>query len=99
MKPYRMPTGQRRWSPSTLILLCCGLLAFSGCSTPTTNIYLPPELNAAYLVGKIEGRLPAFIKCVRENEIGIISAHRGGPVTGFPENAFESVIRISELNS
>lgn len=36
------------------------------------------------------GDLPAFFDCVRENDAMIISAHRGGPVPGYPENAVET---------
>ncbi|MFT7459544.1 MAG: glycerophosphoryl diester phosphodiesterase [Planctomycetota bacterium] len=97
MEPYRKPGGQQSGSLSTFILLYCCLFAINGSSTTTANSLSPARLNAAYLVEKIEGRLPTFIECIRESEIGIISAHRGGPVTGFPENALESVIRISEL--
>jgi len=41
------------------------------------------------LVGA-EGGLPALFDCVRESEALIISAHRGGPVAGYPENAIET---------
>ena len=40
--------------------------------------------------------LPAFFDCLRENGRTIVVAHRGGPASGFPENAmstFENTLR------
>lgn len=37
-----------------------------------------------------DGGLPAFFDCVRANGI-VISAHRGGAVPGYPENAIETI--------
>ncbi|MEL6363504.1 MAG: glycerophosphodiester phosphodiesterase family protein [Pseudomonadota bacterium] len=33
----------------------------------------------------------AFFDCLRENDIAVVSAHRGGPADGFPENAIETM--------
>lgn len=50
-------------------------------------------------------RLPALFDCVRENNGMIVSAHRGGPVEGFAENAlstlkhgYESGLRLFEID-
>jgi glycerophosphoryl diester phosphodiesterase len=37
-----------------------------------------------------EPGLPALFDCLREEQALAISAHRGGPVSGFPENAIET---------
>lgn len=51
------------------------------------------------------GRLPALFDCVRETNGMIISAHRGGPVEGFAENAlstlnhgYENGLRLFEID-
>jgi glycerophosphoryl diester phosphodiesterase len=35
--------------------------------------------------------LPAFFDCLRENSQTVISAHRGGPARGYPENSIEAM--------
>lgn len=39
--------------------------------------------------------LPGFFDCLRESGATIVSAHRGGPGPGFPENALETLQRTS----
>lgn len=39
--------------------------------------------------------LPAFFDCLRENAITVVSAHRGGPANGFPENALETMAKLA----
>ena len=38
-----------------------------------------------------EGDLNTFFDCLEEREIALVSAHRGGPRPGFPENALETI--------
>ncbi len=38
--------------------------------------------------------VPAFFDCLRENDLTIVSAHRGGPRPGFPENAIETMADV-----
>lgn len=40
--------------------------------------------------------VPAFFDCLRENDLTIVSAHRGGPRPGFPENAIETMADVLE---
>ena len=37
--------------------------------------------------------LPAFFDCVRKENAMVIAAHRGGPASGYPENALETMQR------
>lgn len=54
------------------------------------------ELSEPRLPLAIEaGGLPDFFDCVRDNGI-LISAHRGGPVPGYPENAIETFANTLE---
>ena len=38
-----------------------------------------------------EGDLNSFFDCLEEREIALVSAHRGGPRPGLPENALETI--------
>ncbi|MEM7662987.1 MAG: glycerophosphodiester phosphodiesterase family protein [Pseudomonadota bacterium] len=50
------------------------------------------ETEAASILPAIRtDDLPGFFDCVRETGGLLIAAHRGGPVTGFPENALETM--------
>lgn len=40
------------------------------------------------------GDLNAFFDCLAENRVGLVSAHRGGPTDGFPENAIETMAAL-----
>jgi len=41
--------------------------------------------------------LPSFFDCLRERRATIVSAHRGGPGPGYPENALETLQRTAGL--
>lgn len=43
--------------------------------------------NPPPLAGKGDGALSSLFDCLREEDAVIVSAHRGGPAPGFPENA------------
>lgn len=38
---------------------------------------------------------PAFFACLRENNIALLAAHRGGPSSGYPENALETFAAVT----
>ncbi len=38
-----------------------------------------------------EGDLNSFFECLEEREVALVSAHRGGPRPGLPENAIETI--------
>ncbi len=45
-----------------------------------------------------QGNMPDFFDCLRSEGAVILSAHRGGPVPGFPENAAETMEQtVSEI--
>ena len=77
--------------PRTMILLAaCAVSAASCSSTVTTG------QNDASTQGLVPANLPAFFDCLRESGRTIVAAHRGGPGSGFPENAvstFENTLR------
>lgn len=41
-----------------------------------------------------QGDLNAFFDCLDDNGAALVSAHRGGPYPGFPENALETIAEI-----
>ena len=43
------------------------------------------------------GTVAALFNCIRENNGTVISAHRGGPAAGYPENAFETLQRMRPI--
>lgn len=47
-------------------------------------------VTSADLAKAAQGRLVPFFTCLRENQIGVVSAHRGGHAPGFPENALST---------
>lgn len=72
----------------SLCLASASVLA--ACAAPPAAMAEPAdELSSLKLVPK-EGGMPGFFDCLRQEEAVIISAHRGGPVPGYPENALET---------
>ena len=66
-------------------------LAFLG-FLPLTGFQAAAQTAAPALVPG-EAGLPALFDCLRETGALAISAHRGGPAPGFPENAIEKIGR------
>lgn len=58
------------------------LALVSACSQETSQ-----SVTSEDIAKKGDGKLPSFFQCLRDNDITIVSAHRGGPVEGYPENA------------
>nr|WP_321509986.1 glycerophosphodiester phosphodiesterase family protein [uncultured Hyphomonas sp.] len=66
----------------------------AGCATA------PPAIADAPAAGEVisetfplvadAGGMPGFFNCLRQQDAILISAHRGGPVPGYPENALET---------
>jgi glycerophosphoryl diester phosphodiesterase len=72
------------------LLVACGLSAASCSGTVTSG------QNDAVGQGLAPANLSAFFDCLRESGRTIVAAHRGGPGSGFPENAvptFENTLR------
>lgn len=66
-------------------LLCAGLVA---ACTSVENA--PAALPQTFALVPADDDLPGFFDCLRRGDAMILSAHRGGPVPGFPENALET---------
>ncbi len=65
-------------------------LAMAGC-TPSANSAAEPAQASAALPVLAPADLPSFFDCLRTARASIVSAHRGGPQDGFPENALETL--------
>lgn len=57
----------------------------------------PSAPTSAGLVQAAEGRLPAFFSCLRDQDIAVVVAHRGGPRAEFPENAIATMQRTTSM--
>ena len=55
------------------------------------------QITSAHIAQNAGDELNAFFRCLKNRKIAIISAHRGGSYSGFPENALESLQRIVEF--
>lgn len=68
------------------ILICAfALVACDSAPHPPTMSSAPDALALA------PASLPAFFDCLREHSQTIVSAHRGGPEAGYPENALSTM--------
>ena len=77
--------------PGTMSLLVAYALTAACSSGPVASVR-----NNALGQGLAPANLPAFFDCLRESGRTIVAAHRGGPSSGFPENAvstFENTLR------
>ncbi|WP_165793737.1 glycerophosphodiester phosphodiesterase family protein [Hyphococcus luteus] len=82
---------------SSLVLTLLGAFA-SACATQADAPMETTPLNEiGALLAKEDGGMPAFFDCLRENHAVVISAHRGGPAAGYPENALETLARTASL--
>src|SRR5690606_23871509 len=57
----------------------------------------PAPISAAGILKASQGRLPAFLTCLREQKVALIGAHRGGPLPEFPENALATLERTVSM--
>ena len=78
-------------------------LAVAACGVPQANG--PDTAADAASIAPSVLPLPEYFDCLRENKGMAIAAHRGGPDTGFPENAIETFqhgfdrgIRVFEID-
>ncbi len=76
------------------------LAALGGCgpaggqAAPTPGAADPFTAPVAAAIDADARGLPPYLACLREQGAALVSAHRGGPAPGFPENALESFTRI-----
>lgn len=83
-----MTRTTRLWSGSMLAL--CGLtLGVGGCGPTGHAGAEPPVVLDADARG-----LPETLECLQDKGVTLVSAHRGGPAPGYPENAISSFERI-----
>jgi glycerophosphoryl diester phosphodiesterase len=71
-------------------LVAAGLAVLSACAGPVAG---PQSKSAAPTAGWTiapDGDLNGFFDCLAASEAALVSAHRGGPADGFPENAVET---------
>lgn len=74
----------RRWAVSMAFMaLACA------CAPAAEQITAEGQANALPTLSPAD--LPRFFDCLRETRATIVSAHRGGPQDGFPENALETL--------
>ena len=71
------------------LLLSSFLAIFSACGQ---------EAAHQYIKFKTTQELYQFLKWTPENRFPLISAHRGGPMPGFPENCIETFINATTYN-
>ncbi|WP_321491233.1 glycerophosphodiester phosphodiesterase family protein [uncultured Hyphomonas sp.] len=67
----------------------------AGCATATPATAEPPAAATEAVIESFPliadaGGMPDFFNCLRQQDAILISAHRGGPVPGYPENALET---------
>ncbi|MEX0645263.1 MAG: glycerophosphodiester phosphodiesterase family protein [Parvularculaceae bacterium] len=66
----------------------------AACAPATVRDAPAEEINGWTIDAK--GDLNAFFDCLAAEKIALVSAHRGGPAPGFPENALETLERTFE---
>lgn len=72
-------------------IYCIIILTFiSACSQEPSQTVTSEDI-AKYA----DGALSAFFQCLRDNDVTLVSAHRGGPIEGYPENALETFERTT----
>ena len=79
----------------TLIRLITALLTGSAALSPAGAQIASP--TAADIVRGAEGRIPAFLACLRDRKVALVGAHRGGPLPEYPENAIVTMERTTAL--
>lgn len=76
--------------PLASLFASCSLIAALVCMSGGAAAGETKTGQAAHRLVAGEGGLPAFFDCLRENGAVVVSAHRGGPASGYPENAIET---------
>ena len=73
-----------------LLSACVGIIGCSASEAPADNGSTTPGASAAWSIDP-EGDLNAFFECLEQEGATLVSAHRGGPAPGYPENAVETM--------
>ncbi|MEQ8179355.1 MAG: glycerophosphodiester phosphodiesterase family protein [Amphiplicatus sp.] len=83
-------------SPVFIRTLTVCALALAACSNPPPKTEAPTGPASGWSLDP-GGDLNAFFDCLETEGISLVSAHRGGPAPGFPENAVETFARTLSL--
>lgn len=76
-------------------LILGGVLTLAACSESVTNTdSIGPNANNTGWTINADGDLNGFFECLEGEGASLVSAHRGGPYPGFPENAIETMAAI-----
>lgn len=69
-------------------------LLLVGCSDSVTNTSTHTnKLDVGWAINP-DGDLNTFFECLEQHGASLVSAHRGGPSSGFPENAIETMAGV-----
>jgi len=73
-----------------------GIVALAGCSDSVTgaDTQNPAAASTGWFIdadAAFGGDLNAFFECLEMSDAALVSAHRGGPYPGLPENAIETM--------
>ncbi len=76
-------------------LITAALLALSGCGDHVADTVSErrPDTAGGWRIAP-EGDLNGFFDCLEATGASLVSAHRGGPYPGYPENALETMAAI-----
>lgn len=77
-------------------MLGCGPSGPAGAQDDAVGGLEGTDLDAVVLDAGTQG-LPALLACLHDAQMPLVSAHRGGPAPGYPENALTSFERISSV--
>ena len=72
------------------VYLMASLLALAACGGQNAPSGALPKSSVSGWSIAPSGELNGFFDCLENKEIALVAAHRGGPATGFPENAIET---------
>ena len=77
-------------------LTCCAVLALLACAEQTPSPSADKLVTATQDSWRVapQSGLNDFFNCLKNEGVSLVSAHRGGPTPGFPENAIETMAHI-----
>jgi glycerophosphoryl diester phosphodiesterase len=75
-------------------ILTRALLAGAALLTATVAHAAPTSVD---IVNAAKGRLPELMTCLRQQKVPLVGAHRGGPLTEYPENVIATLERTTSM--
>ena len=94
--PDEIRRPSSRASKRCAVLLGLFGVGLAACSPPAQDAQAPQDEKQTGWVIAPQGDLNQFFDCLRDNGAALIAAHRGGPYSGYPENAVETMAAILE---